>query len=78
MAHSEKEIKSTFKMAGARLMLIFFFKEPTLCITDSLYCSFCFNFIDFRPEFDYLLLFTPLGCLLLFFFLELSGGLLSS
>ena len=39
-----------------------FFKETAPCFIDSLYCSLCFYFIDFSPQFDYFLLFTFIGC----------------
>ncbi|KAL6093403.1 hypothetical protein STEG23_026170, partial [Scotinomys teguina] len=42
-------------------ILLIFCKEPTLCFIDSLYCSLCFNFIDFTPQFGYFLASNPPG-----------------
>ena len=35
--------------------------KTSLGLVDSLYSSFCFYLVDFRPEFDYFLTSTPFG-----------------
>jgi hypothetical protein len=42
-------------------ILLIFFKEPDPGLVDSLYSYFCFQLVNFRPEFDYFLLPIPLG-----------------
>lgn len=46
-------------------VLLIFLQEPTLHFTDSLF-FICFYFINFRPEFDYFLLYIPFGMILSF------------
>ena len=47
---------------GLSILLIFSKKKKTaLGLGDSFYSSFCLHLVDFSPEFDYFLLFTPLG-----------------
>ncbi|KAL6036123.1 hypothetical protein STEG23_017005 [Scotinomys teguina] len=53
---------------------IFFilFKEPTLCLIESLLCSLCFYFIDFSSQFDYFLASVSPGFLFHIFELKFS------
>jgi hypothetical protein len=48
--------------------LLIFSKNQLLGWLISLYSSFCFYLVDFSPEFDYFLPFTPLGCIFFFLF----------
>jgi hypothetical protein len=48
-------------LAKGLSILLIFSKKTTPGLVDSLYCSFCFYFVDFNPEFDYFLMPTPLG-----------------
>jgi hypothetical protein len=43
------------------IYLVDFLKEPAPHLVDSLNTSSCFPLVDFTPEFDYILLSTPLG-----------------
>jgi hypothetical protein len=43
-----------------------FFPAPGF--VDSLNSSFCFYLVDFKSQFDYLMPFTPLGCICFFLF----------
>jgi hypothetical protein len=43
------------------IYLVDYFKEPAFGFADSLYYFNCFSLVDFSPEFDYFLPYTPLG-----------------
>jgi hypothetical protein len=55
-------------LAKGLSILLIFLKELAPGMFHSLYSSFCFYLVGFSPEFDYFLLYTPLGCICFFFF----------
>ena len=48
-------------LAEGLSILLIFSKNPAPYFVDSLYGSICFCWVDFSPEFHYILLSTPLG-----------------